>query len=369
MNPFMRYASAAIFAFAALAASPVGAAQVLYLRDGTTRRGTIEAQSDTEIRLRMEAEGMRASLAIPKSQVERVETVPDRITPEAAPPRPAGSVFDSPAPRRAPPPGPFSALSTLTPKPPGNAPAAEGEVPRKLPPAATQPGIEKELPAQLRDLWLGAMRAEELGDAAGTLEALRILEGNSGMVPDGPLQLDDFCRKIRGEGFGEWMGRVHWGLIKDKYRAGVFDLRDVREPERPHLIAVLRQGTAPALEPLKSYFPPIDPKTGLPEPFKRKQLEGITLTNAIEVKAQAALAAAVLQGQLKLEPEMAPPDKAVLGGQLVTVSRILSRARDLEPAAKMAAQRAELERQRAEAKARREEERARARAALGMRSP
>lgn len=370
MTPLMRHPLAAILCLCTLAtATSAPAAHLLHLRDGTTRRGVIEAQNSVELRLRMEVDGIRASVIIPKAQVHRVENVPDPVkqdAPSATTAGPAPSVFPTPAP--APRAGPYDALLART-QLPENAPApsAGGTVPPAQ--AAPVPSAETlaELPAPLRDLWIGAVRAEALGDPAGTLEALKILEGNADVLPSGPIRLDEFCRKHRGEGFGTWMGRVRWGLLKDRYRAGVYDLRDVREPERPVLINALRENTAAALDPLRSYFPQIDPKTGLPEPFKRKHLEGITASNAIELKQQAAFASAVLQGQLKLEPTMPPADRALLATQLSTVSRILARARDLEPAARMALQRQELERKRAEARAKRDDQRARARIAMGTR--
>jgi hypothetical protein len=343
---------------------------VLYLRDGTTRRGTIDAQTESEIRLRLDTQGIRASITIPRTQVQRVETIPDVVKVDAPAQDardPRISAPDSPH-LPAPSAGPYAALQA---KAAEDAAAARSTAAgwSLFGPATTQPAPSavEELPAPLRDSWLGAIRAESLGDAAGTLEALRILEAGSREIPAGPERLEAFCRKVRAEGYGEWMGRVHWGLIKDKYRAGAFDLRDVREPERPVLIAQLRGKTAAAIEPLKPYFPQIDANTGRPEPFSRKQLEGITAANALEVKEQAALASAVLQGQLKLEPDMLPSDRALVGGQLLTVSRILSRARDLEPAAKMAIQKAEIEQQRAQAKARQEEARTRAAATFGLR--
>ena len=88
--------------------------------------------------------------------------------------------------------------------------------------------------------------------------------------------------------------------------------------------------------------------------FRMAQLQGITASNALEVKDKSLLAAAVLLAQLKLEPEMPPVDRALLHGELENVNRVLGRARDLEPLAKAALVRADVERKAADEKARRE---------------
>ena len=160
--------------------------------------------------------------------------------------------------------------------------------------------------------------------------------------PTVPPALTQISRRVRHEGFGTWMGRVHWEVINAKFTNGQFDLSDVRDAERSVLIGLMKgKMSTAALEPLKTYFPPNDEKTGRPVPSKPAQLSGITLTNALEVKDQSQLASALLLGQLKLEPDMSQLDRTFLTTQLTTVNRILSRARELEPQARAAIAKAE----------------------------
>jgi hypothetical protein len=166
--------------------------------------------------------------------------------------------------------------------------------------------------------------------------------------------LDGISRRERkGEPFGVWMARLHWEMISAKFVGGQFDLKDIRESERKALIGMLKEKTGPALEPLKQYFPPVDEKTGKPKAFSPATLQAITINNAIEVKKQAAYASAILLAQMKLEPQMPVVDRVHLGQQNEVVRRILSRASDLEPAAKAAVERAERERRIAEERAKR----------------
>jgi hypothetical protein len=108
------------------------------------------------------------------------------------------------------------------------------------------------------------------------------------------------------------------------------------------LIGLLKEKTSPALDALRSYFPPVDPKTGRTMAFKNSQLSGISIGNAIEVKKQAVYASAVLTAQLMLEPAMDSVDKALLVSQLSMVNRIRSRASTLEPLAQSAKLREQL---------------------------
>ncbi len=92
---------------------------------------------------------------------------------------------------------------------------------------------------------------------------------------------------------------------------------------------------------------------------------GITRDNALEIKDKAMFAVAVLAAQLKLEPDMPAIDRQLLSSQLANVNRALSRARDLEPAARQALARADLDRRAADEKARRATAIAQQRAAVG----
>src|ERR1043165_6656027 len=115
------------------------------------------------------------------------------------------------------------------------------------------------------------------------------------------------------------MGKLHWELIAGKYATGQFDLKDVRDVEKPAIIGQLKMNTDAALLPLKPYFPPVNDKTGQPEPFRNSQLQGITASNALDVKEQALHAAAILAAQLRLEPNMPAVDRNLLGNQLASV--------------------------------------------------
>ena len=151
------------------------------------------------------------------------------------------------------------------------------------------------------------------------------------------------------------MARIHWDVIAAKYQTGQFDLqRRARTRSSRLFIGLLRHKSRPLLEPLRLYFPPVDPNTGVAAPPKPAQLQGINAGNALNVKDQAVYAVAVLLGQLKLEPDMPAIDRQLLSSQLVLVNRVLSKARDLEPAARAALAKADRDRKAADDKARRD---------------
>lgn len=328
-------------------ASSAFAAEIIHLRDGSARRGTLEAQDDHSLRLRLDQEGNRAAITIPRIQVAWIEKIREPL-----PPAPTTLPAQAPAAQ------PRQAVAPASPTPPAPSPQ-----PPQAPPPATRPhdpsipiyGNADTMPRHLQEAWLAAIEAAALDNPQATLDALRRLEEICRDLPNGLQRLNELSTSTRGESFGDWLGRIHWSIISPRFKTGSFDLRDVRDVERPFLIAALRGSTAAALEPLRQWFPPIDDKTGRPQPFNRSQLESITTANALEVRDQAAFASAVLLGQLKLEPDMPAADKAQLGTQLAGINRIFSKARQLEPAARMALQRAETLRKQAEAKARREE--------------
>ncbi len=163
---------------------------------------------------------------------------------------------------------------------------------------------------------------------------MRTLEQAFAASPNGISRLDGISRHDRQESFGLWMAGVHWDILADTYHSGFFDLNDVRDVERPPLIGLFKEKTGPAIEPLKTYFPPIDDKTGKPAAFRPAQLQGITVDTALDIRDKALLAHALILGQIKLEPDMPSIDKQLLFTQLANINHILSRTSELEPQAR-----------------------------------
>jgi hypothetical protein len=336
-------------------------ADVVIMRDGSRRYGTVEAHDSETVHFRMERDGISSVAVIPLPQVTRII-----ITPGAPPAPPPASVIPSsgpaaPATRASPSPDP---MADTSPSPPPISSASDAEL------AVFQshgflwelaastlgkgPDDAERLPAAQRELWEQALKADGAGKSAETLDAVRGLEAAMHDLPAGLSRLDAISQRQRQESFGTWMARVHWDQIHTKYSTGQFDLQDVRDIERPALIRLLRQATAGALGPLKPYFPPLDDRTGLQQPFRVAQLQGITPANALDIKDRALYAAAILLAQMKLEPEMPVIDRALLASQLQNVNRVLSRARDLETLARAVKIRAEQERRIVEDKAKRD---------------
>jgi hypothetical protein len=338
--------SIGVFLAAGASVGAVGWGDTVYMKDGTTREGTIVRENPAELQLRIDKDGIRATSTIPMQDVAKI-VKGKAAAPSVAPPAPQEKT-----------PG----IAATMPAVPSTAPAAPlvkldtrgflGEL--LLTAVGRGPDNPARLPEDLRKLWETAKGRELLGNKAETLEALQALDDAFSRIDGGLARLDGISRRERnGESFGMWFARVHWDLITAKYVGGQFDLKDVRESERKPLIAMLREKTTAALEPLKSYFPPIDEKTGKAKPFAPIMLQGISVTNAIEVKKQALYAAAILHAQLKLEPQMPVVDRLLLGSQLQNVNRILMRANELEPAAKAALEKAEREKRLAEERAKR----------------
>ena len=353
--------------FALLFAGTAGA-DVVIMRDGSVRYGTMISHNASEVQFRTERDGITLVVAIPVPQISRIIVGAEPPAPASQPllvVGPAAGPATEPATNPARPVAhPAGAVAESAPATQSVPSASEAELAtfasrgfmRELMATSLGNGPDdvNRLPAADRELWEQAVKADAAGKRAETLEAQRALEAAMHDLPEGLPRLEAIARRERREGFGTWMARVHWELIGGKYSTGQFDLNDVREPERRPLIGLLRKATAGALEPLRTYFPPVDEKTGVPGPFRVSQLQGITAGNALEVKDKALFAAAVLLGQLKLEPEMPGVDRALLYGQLGNVNRVLGRARDLEPLAKAALVRAEQEKKAAEEMARRE---------------
>jgi len=354
----MNYPRACIFL---LFLAGTALADVVVMRDGAVRYGTVEAHDAETVRFRMERDGISSVAVVPLPQVARII-----ITPGAppTPPRAAATPASAPAAE--------TTLASPAPDTVADAPPAPQPIPSasdaelaafqsrgfllELAASALGKGPDdpERLPAAQRDLWEQALKADSAGKMPETLEALRGLEAAMHDLPAGLTRLDAIAQRQRDETFGTWMARIHWDLIHGKYSTGQFDLHDVREIECRDLIGLLRQATAGTLDPLKPFFPPVDDKTGLAQPFRVAQLQGITPANALEVKDQALFAAAVLLAQMKLEPEMPAIDRALLSSQLQNANRVLSRARDLESLARAAKTRAAQERKIAEEKAKRD---------------
>ncbi len=389
--------NSAVGIFLAFLAAGSAAADTVYLRDGSVRQGLVESRTGGKLLLRVDRGGISGAMEIPMADIERV--VLDPRTPEdramlkvdSAPRMPNTSLDLSAAPASEPAVPAGRPDDGLLARPPagrsGNAPP--GGATGQAAPVAAQaisdaelaaygprgffgemiaalggegPDQLNRLPAAARDLWNQAAEADQKTDAAATLDALRALEFTMRGLPGGAGRLDAISRGTRNQSFGLWMATVHWQTISGRYSVGQFDLADVREIERPFLIGLLKEKNDPALEPLRMYFPPVDEKSGQAEPFRPAQLQGITAADAMEIKDKAAFAAAVLLAQLKLEPGMDAVDRGFISGQLADVNRVLSKARELEPAAKMAAARADQDSKAAAAKAQRDAAVARAQA-------
>jgi hypothetical protein len=347
-------ATLVILASLLFAAGPV-LADTVTMRDGVTRVGVIESRNDKELRLRIDNDGISSTLVLPMSQIAHIVIGGPSGTPAAT----SASAITATKPASGSSPSAASAAPPSAVRPPTDAELAafasrgflEEMAASSLGHGLDDPG---RLPAAEHELWDRAGSADAAGKTGETLDALRLLEAAMRGLPDGLSRIDAVSRRVRGEGFGTWMARVHWDMVSDKYATGAFDLADVREVERPVLIGLMKGKMGAALEPLKTYFPPLDDKTGQPMPFKPAQLSGITLANAMEVKEKAQLAAALLLGQLKLDPQMSSLDRTFLSGQLLNVNRVLSRARSLEPQARAAIARQQQQERAAAEKAQRD---------------
>jgi hypothetical protein len=304
-----------------LLATPLRA-EIVTLRDGSTWDGTIENRNFEGFDLRIR------NGAITTLKHINIMDITDLAPSKPAPPPPA------PAPKAPP------AAATTPPDTQPDAPPAKPAFFKELLDTALGHGPDDltTLPQEIQAQWNATLRSEALGDRPETLQRLYKLQDAFDALPHGPSRLDAISRRYKKLPFGLWEAQIHWDAIYSRMKGGVVDVGEVRDSEKDFLVGLLKEKTTPALEPLKQYFPPIDPKTGRPQPFTPKQLSGITLNNALELKDKATWASTVLLAQLKVEPEMPESDRALILTQLTNVRRILTRARQLEPAAKAAAQ-------------------------------
>lgn len=339
---------------ACLCVAPVAFGDTLTLNNGSVKQGTIISENEDEVTFRVVDGGMSMNMTVPKSNVKKLERGPLKETEPVAPkPAPAVSLGTPDAATR---PGAAGAATKpaviATVKPAGKITSHGflGELGASM--VGLGPNSPLRLPPEIQPLWNQAMKADTEGRKAETLEYLRAMEGSMRDVDGGISRLDAVSRLVREESFGLWMARIHWDQVFLVAKTGRLDLNDVREVERGPMIGLLKEATGPALDPLKSYFPPINDK-GVQEPFKATQLSGLTITNAIEVKEQATLAWTILQAQLKLEPKMSAADRQTLTNAAQNVNRVRNRAAELEPLAKAALAKAEKDKKAAEDRARR----------------
>ena len=318
-------------------------ADKIYLTDGRVREGVIIDQTDTELHVKIDDGGLAATITIPKSSVTKIEKGPVKpAEPPSAPTPPANTAPpttstvtvqpinpSTPAPQPAP--TATGAQSTTT---SSSLPKPRGFFVEFLASAVGNgPGNINRLPQDLQDLWKEALSADAAGKKATELEAFRKLEEafrNAGALD----RLDGLCVKEHNQPFGLWMATVHFAVMSDNYRAGMFDLNDIRDVEHQPLIGLMKEKTPETIEPLKSYFPPVNEKTGRPDPAKPAQLSGITVDNALDVKDKALFARALVSAQLRLEPQMPPADRQLLSSQLSALSPIISKCSQLEAAAR-----------------------------------
>ena len=316
-------------------------ADVVTLKNGSTRVGNIVAQDANEIRLHINDGGLEATISIPADDVAKIERGPIKAptlptppaAPKIAPPTPASTT-----------PAPSSTTATPPPKTATTTPSNISTLPPtrgffaelSLSLVGEGPDDPRRLPPDLLALWKNAVQLDAAGKRAAELDALRTLDAAFAASPNGAARLDGLSRHDRQQPFGLWMAGVHWEVLSENVHGGSFDLTDIRDSERAALIGLLKEKTDPALEPIKTYFPPVDAKTGKAAPFKPTQLQGITVDNAIDIKDKALLAHAILLAQIKLQPDMPGADRQLLSGQLTNVNHVLTRANELEPQAKAA---------------------------------
>jgi hypothetical protein len=359
------------FLLAVLVASPVlWGDEVVYLTDGTSRHGRVEKWDDQGVQLAVQEAGSQQRIVIPAAQVTRIERVAEAANASTLPmmtkPRaPTGEAK-----------GAFGALAQMAdaPRNGGASPGLFGPSPDAIGAdptngqAATAGAHDSallDLPPRFTALWIEALAAEAGKNKVAELAALRRLEAESVVLPHGMERLDAASLQTRREGFGEWMGRVHADVADEGYRGGLLDVSDVGENERSAMVARLEEKSAAALVNVKGFFPPRN-SIGMPVPYRRGQMPGIDLSNAIEVRENASHAVAILAAEAKLTMDLPITQRLKTLGELASANRVLWRARELEPAARMAEQRAAIEAKKQLARDAIEEAKHRARVSVAM---
>ncbi len=329
-------------------------AERITLRDGTLLEGTIENRNSNGFDLHMHFGIISTVRHINILDIADIEISPETAVPtpaQAQTPTPAPSPGVSVAPLSPPPPAAVAAPPAASPE---TAPATQEDARpaffRELVASALGHGPDDltQLPEKLQDEWNDVLRSEALGNRPETLEKMRAMEDGFATLPHGLARLDAITRKAKKMSFGAWEASIHWDAMYSRMNAGQVDVGEVRDEEKEPLVGLLKEKSIPALLPMQPFFPPVDRKTGRPEPYNPRQLSGITYANASDLKPKAAWAATILLAQLKAEPEMPEMDRAVILTQLTTVRRVLNRATELEPLAKAAAAKAVREQRMAE---------------------
>jgi hypothetical protein len=340
----MRHTTLLALLLALFSLNAAARADTITLKNGSVRQGIIVDQDPTSVRLHINEDGMEATIVISRDDIASITRGP--VKPAAAKlpaalPTPAAPTSQTPSATK-----PTTAPSTFSALPPTR--GFFGELTLSL--MGEGPDDPRRLPPDLLALWKSANQLDTAGKRAAELDALRTLDSAFNASPHGDARLDGLSRHERQQPFGFWMASVHWDVLADNYRGGSFDLSDIRDSERPALIGLLKEKTGPALEPLKTYFPPVDPKTGKPAAFRPSQVQGITVDTALDTKDKALLAHAILLAQLKLQPDMPSADKQLLGTQLANVNHVVSRCNELEPQARAAARAKKLAEEKAKGK-------------------
>lgn len=310
-------------------------ADTVVLKDGTRRSGTVVSQDSAGVRLRMDDNGMRVTVAIPADQIAYVEKEST-----AAATKPA------------------TAPATTTTKP---------VTPVTTAPAVTTRGFMRELlasatgkgpdsPARLNEAQRTALNkaynADLQGKHAEVVDALLELHG---LMAKEPGRLNGVSRRVKGVDFGVWLAGARWAVASKNVRGGSINWGDpgVLEVEKPALIAILRTQTEPALAPLRPFMGAMGANGAVGQPTK-EQLAAIQVGNALELRDKSLFAVAVLSAQVKFEPEMPAVDRALLSSQLSVARRVLGRCNELAPQAQALAEKAAREKRIADEKARRE---------------
>ena len=217
------------------------------------------------------------------------------------------------------------------------------------------PADPASLPPAHQEYWRAIVQGQRQKDTTAQLAAMTQL---AQAYADAPRRLNLLSEHRVAKPYGVWLAEVRWSVLRGQCRLGRFDLTDVTALENPALIGILRQETQAAVDPLSSYMPRLG--NPVPDPGNGGAgLSTVTVSNAIDLRPKAAYASAVLQAQLKLEPDMPGVDRVFLSRQLYAARRVFYRAMELEPQARALLVRQKELRRAQEEKARRDALRAR----------
>lgn len=370
------------------AALPAAYGDLFRMADGSQRIGRIVAQETNYLSVMIDVEGMRSIVRIPRSELYYI--VPagttDPLTGQLAPPtramRPITFLSDVPETiEKSPENSSTTQSGTIILRGPATTKSAASQPTKKLVPASPEffaelgrllagqggdLGDPSTLSTQSRKNWDALLAADTAGDKKATLENMTAL---AKAYDKQPARLNLLAMRTKGIPFSIWMAQTRWDIWMLPPRRPMFDLSSVTEIERPELIRLLRSKTQESLEPLKQYFPPERVRTATSGPAAPVQfnpnantgmgaannpLNGITVSNTLEVREKAYLASAVLTAQLKLEPDMPNLDRLFLAEQARNVQAILARVSQTLPGALAAKEKADREKRIADEKAARQ---------------